>query len=122
MFSAKINEEKNRLYLYLGGMAEKQDCSLAIDQTEYYVRYLKQGFTCISDLRGFKFSDCDHYFMQSIQETLWDAGVRLAVRVIENNGLKIFCYEKKSIVWPGYQIETAFSVREAERILSRIGL
>ncbi|MDY0360885.1 MAG: hypothetical protein RBR08_05500 [Desulforegulaceae bacterium] len=122
MFRAEINSEKNRLYLYLGNIEEKEDFSHAVSETERLVRFLRQGFTCISDLRGFTFKDNDHYFMQSIQETLWDAGVKLVIRVIDEKSIKTFCFEKKSLVWPGYQIETAFTIEEAEIILSRVGL
>jgi hypothetical protein len=122
MFTAKINADKNRLYLYLGDISKKEDFSLAIAETERLVRFLKQGFTCISDLRGFTFRDCDHYFMQSIQETLWDAGVKLVIRVVDEKSIQTFCFEKKSLVWPGYKLETAFTIEEAEIILSRIGL
>jgi len=122
MFKAEINTEKNRLYLYLGNIEGKEDFSQAVSETEHLVRFLKQGFTCISDLRGFTFTDKHHYFMQSIQETLWDAGVKLAIRVIDEKSIKTFCFEKKSLVWPGYQIKIALSLEEAESILSKTGL
>ncbi|MGM0418799.1 MAG: hypothetical protein ACQEQS_08770 [Thermodesulfobacteriota bacterium] len=122
MFSANIDTSKNRLYLFLGGITEKKEFSEAIAETERLVRFLSQNFTCISDLRGFHLKDKDHYFMQSIQETLWDAGVKHVIRVVDEKCVKRFSFEKKSAVWPGYTTETAFSLDEAEIILSKKGL
>jgi len=118
----KIDREKNRLYLYFSTITEIADCRCMITEIESIVRLLKQGFSCISDLRGFSYHD--HDFMQSIQETLWDAGVKLVVRIIEpdQNEKILFTHEKKSIVWPAYLIETAHNIEHAEIILKTYNL
>lgn len=122
MFKADLDVEKNRLYLFIGNIQEKEEFGNAIAETERLVRFLKQGFTCISDLRGFKFRDKDHYFMQSIQETLWDSGVKLVIRIVDKSCVKRFSFEKKSAVWPGYETETVFSGDDAEYVLIKRGL
>lgn len=119
MFRVDVDTEKNRLYLYLGKIKDKSEFGDVISETERLVRYLGQGFTCISDLRGFSLSDNDHYFMQSVQETLWDSGVSVVIRVIDEKCIKVFSHEKKSVVWPGYKTLTAFSMDEAEDLLKK---
>lgn len=122
MFQVDVDVEKNRLYLFLCNIKEKNEFGELVAETERLVRYLKQGFSCISDLRGFNFCDDDHNFMQSIQETLWDSGVKIVIRIIDEKSITSFSHEKKSVVWPGYKIKTAFSMDQAEEILSKIDL
>ncbi|PIE74821.1 MAG: hypothetical protein CSA18_03295 [Deltaproteobacteria bacterium] len=122
MFNIKTDIEKNRLYIFMGNLEKGKDFGKFLSEIEKAVRFLKQGFSCISDLRGFKFEDSSHHFMQSVQETLWDAGVKLAIRIVDENSGKQFCFEEQSMVWPAYKIKIAFARKEAEAILDKRGL
>lgn len=122
MFQVKIDTKKNRLYLFLGEIEEKKEFSNVICETERLVRFLKQGFSCISDLRGFTFRDPDHDFMQCVQETLWDTGVKLVVRIVDESSIKVFSHEKKSVTWPAYKLKTVLSMDEAEQFLEEKNL
>lgn len=122
MFQVKIDKEKNRLYLFLGKITGKNDFSGIVCETERVVRYLKQGFSCVSDLRGFKVKGSDHNFMQSIQETLWDSGVKLVIRVVDKDSITEFSHEEKSVTWPAYNLQTVSTLEEAEKILEENNL
>ncbi|MCW7753780.1 hypothetical protein OOT00_07270 [Desulfobotulus sp. H1] len=116
MHRIRIDTPKNRLYLTLGPITSKDEIQTIEVSVLQHVKRLRQGFTCVSDLRQFCMKEnLNDNFMQEIQEILWDSGVKAVARISPISQCKgHFLFEKKSAVWPGYEIIPVQSPEEAE--------
>ncbi|TYT73696.1 hypothetical protein [Desulfobotulus mexicanus] len=122
MHSIQADILKNRLYLTLGNISSKKEIQNIEVLVLQQVKHLKQGFTCISDLRTFCMEkSLSDNFMQEIQEILWDSGVRAVARISPIRECKgHFRFEKGSALWPGYKIIPVASLEEAEEKLDSL--
>ncbi|TWI68169.1 hypothetical protein LZ24_02651 [Desulfobotulus alkaliphilus] len=122
MHNVQADILKNRLYLTLGNIASKEEMQAIEVQVLQQVKCLKQGFTCVSDLRNFCMEkSLSDNFMQEIQEILWDSGVRAVARISPIRECKgHFRFEKGSALWPGYTIIPVISLAEAEEKLNNL--
>ena len=119
MHALKVDVQKNRLYITLGFIEDKDEMNLIIHKTKHSVDQLKTGFTCITDLREYALADeLNDEFIRECQLIVWDTAIGKVVRV--NDPYKppaCFKFEARSVLWPAYQIEVASSIEQAETIL-----
>ncbi|MDY0162902.1 hypothetical protein [Desulfobotulus sp.] len=122
MYQVRTDIQKNRLYLTLGRILSKEETQQIEVRVLQEVKRLRQGFTCISDLRDFCMeTDLNDNFMQEIQEILWDSGVRAVARISPMHQCKgHFRFEQGSAVWPSYDIIPVHSLKEAEARLDAL--
>lgn len=122
MHSVQINIPKNRLYLTLGQITNRKEIQIIEITVLQQVKHLRQGFTCISDLREFCMEkNLNDNFMQEIQEILWDSGVRAVARISPVHQHKgHFHFEKGSAVWPCYEVIPVTCLEEAESRLDKL--
>ncbi len=112
MFSVKINEERNRLYITLGEMVTGEGEKLVNDLKEK-IKKLKKGFTAISDIRNFTITDpSEAFWADNALKVVAEAGMVRAVRV---TGSVTHCKETKEKY--GYIVSLAATVEEAEKVL-----
>lgn len=119
MHQIRIDTEKNRLYLTLESISDREETRDIVVRTQLLIKSLRQGFTCITDLTRYCCEgEASENFMREIQEILWDAGVKRVARISPNCLAKgHFRFEEKSAVWPGYEVVPATTLQEAEMLL-----
>lgn len=118
MFEAKSDPEKNRLYIKLG-KGNENDIRDLIKQITRSVGKLKDGFSCLVDIRNMdiKYSEKEIYTMELIMGGLVDAKMGRVVRVVsKKNKISQIKMEKESRSL-GYRARPAFTIEEAESIL-----
>lgn len=122
MHTIRIDPIKNRLYLALGHFSDKEAIQHFETDLLREVKRLRQGFTCVCDLREFRLEKTiKDTFMKEIQLILWDSGIRAVARISMIQKAKgHFSYENASLVWPGYDILSATSLEEAEKSLDSL--
>jgi hypothetical protein len=118
MFKVKADKEKNRLYITIGDIPEKDERELLIQEIESKIQALKQGFDCITDLREYEVQhDESETFIFRAQKRLTEAGMSNVVRIIKRFGsFAHFQFDKVSVA-VGYHAQNAYSLEEAEAML-----
>ena len=118
MFKVKADKEKNRLYITIGDIPEKDERELLIQEIERKIQALKQGFDCITDLREYEVQhDESEMFIFRAQKRLTEAGMSNVVRIIKRFGsFAHFQFDKVSVT-VGYHAKNAYSLDEAEAML-----
>jgi hypothetical protein len=119
MHEMKVDVQKNRLYLTLGFIEDKDEMNLIIRKTKHSVDQLKVGFTCITDLREYTIPDqLNDEFMRECQVIFWDTAIGKVVRVnAPDKPPTCFKFEAGSVLWPAYHVEVAESIEQAEGLL-----
>ena len=119
MFEIRADQVKNRLYFTLGVIEGEAEREMIIVKTTEATKRLRPGFTCLSDLRGFRLEGSqDDGFMRECQEALWDAAIGKVVRVSGSGRADgHFSFERGSLVWPAYMVSAACSIEEGEALL-----
>lgn len=119
MHEIRVDTQKNRLYFTLGAITQADELAEIVHKVQQAVLRLPRGFTCITDLRHYKLSeDLSENFMRLCQEALWDSAIGRVVRVKDpERKTPHFTHEHKSLVWPAYNVDSAFSLDEAETML-----
>lgn len=118
MYQVKADIDKNRLFIRIGKVSEKDDKEALIREIEHQIRNLKKGFDCITDLREYEVQPDDaEMVIYRAQKILSEAGMSDVVRVIKRFGaLAHFQFDKVSVS-VGYHAQNANSIEEAEEIL-----
>lgn len=118
MFKVKADKEKNRLYITIGDIPEKDERELLIQEIESKIQMLKQGFDCITDLREYQVQhDESEAFIFRAQKRLREAGMSNVVRIIKRFGSFAHFHFDKVSVTVGYHAKNAYSLEEAEAML-----
>lgn len=118
MFKVTSDTKKNRLYINLGKGSEK-DIRDFIRQITKSVSKLKEGFSCLVDIRDMdiKYSGKEIYTMELIMGGLVDAKMGKVVRVVsKKNKISQIKMENESRSM-GYRARPASTIEEAEKIL-----
>lgn len=118
MVEVRADIKKNRLYITIGSITEENEMAAAIREIEIAIQDLKEGFDCITDLRGYEILDDEREkFIYRAQKILVDAGLSKVVRVVRRFGsLGHFQFDKVSKE-VGYHAKNVNSMEEAEKLL-----
>ncbi len=112
MFSVKVNEEKNRIYITLGEMGTGEGEQLVNDLKEKLTK-LKKGFTGISDIRNYAITDpSESFWADRALKVVTEAGMVRAVRVTGS-----VTHDKETKEKLGYVVSLAASIEEADKVL-----
>jgi hypothetical protein len=117
MYQVKTNTHKNRLYVTLSGYMNATETKAAADAVVAAVRILKPGFGVINDISQFRpVSPEAAQEIERAQRFSREAGMGRVIRITGDNALTSMQFGRVSKA-AGYQMDTARSVAEAERLL-----
>ena len=121
MHEIRVDVEKNRLYFTLGSLNQTDELAEIVHNIQRAVHQLSRGFTCVTDLRNYTLPDgLSDNFMRLCQEALWDSSIGRVVRVNAPEHKAIhFPYERGSLVWPAYSVDSVPTLEEAEILLDQ---
>ena len=118
MHDVRVDPEKNRIYITISKLDSEAEMQSIVEKVKSECRKLENGFTCLTDLRGYEYQDeiFEHYIKEA-QEALLQTGMSKVVRVHRPVGvLSHFQFETVSLDL-GYRAENVTSLAEAEKIL-----
>lgn len=118
MYKIYSDESKNRLYIVLEHLEEK-DATEMIGELNRCVESLTKGFSCLVDIRNMvaKGTPAELDRLEIIQGALYDSGMADVVRVVTDDSLDLYKTMEAESIEVGYTSRTALSVEDAENIL-----
>jgi acyl-CoA hydrolase len=122
MYQIKINGQKNRLYIILGGHPTTEEIIRGADEVIVAVKQLKPGFDVITDISDLRASNPDGAReISRVQQFVREAKVRRIVRVTKDAPFARTQF-KRTGRDAGYSedmilSDTASSIGEAEKML-----
>ncbi len=92
MYEINVNSEKNRIYITLDGHIPEEDAQNMLDEVKEKSKTLRDGFTKITNVLGFKPKDKKLFkYFQEVQKYLYEKGASCTVRIAEGRVLyKLF--------------------------------
>ena len=121
MHEIRVDVDKNRLYFTLGKLTQTDELAEIVHKVQRAVHQLSGRFTCITDLRSYALaSDLSDNFMRRCQEALWDSAIGRVIRVnAPEQQVTHFPYERESLIWPAYSVDSVPTLEEAEMLLDQ---
>lgn len=117
MYTVKVDEEKNRLYITMVGFFKFEEMKKCTDETIEASKKLKRGYDVITDISQFKPAGPETVKeIERGQAHFKASGVNRGIRVIGNSTLPDMQFSRTGKPL-GYAPNTAATVAEAERIL-----
>ncbi len=118
MHDVSIDVDKNRIYITIGSLKNEAEMKDIVKAVKSQCQKLKDGFTCVTDLRNYEFQDEKfERYIKEAQQTLVKAGLFKVVRVTRKFGaIGHFQFDNTSFE-VGYHADSTTSTEEAEKIL-----
>lgn len=117
MFTIRPDYNKNRIYVQVKGMIEKEEAKSAADQVIEQMEKMKPGFDIITDISEFKTSPQESTVeLARAQENAVRLNANRIVRVIGGQPIGQLQFERISKT-TGTKAALASSVEEAEKFL-----
>ena len=120
MYEVKIHRHKNRLYVTLQGFIGAEEGAQAAEAVIKATQQLTPGFTIITDIREFSPmtpETAEH--IQRAQLFAFQHGAKKTVRIVKNVISSMQFNRTQKQAGAAYDVLTAHSVEEAERLLDR---
>lgn len=110
--------KKNRLYITMKNLNDAQMEAL-ISRIDMECSKLQKGFSCLNDITDYDPSSLEsESLLVKAQQTLWQAGLGVIVRISRNENLEgHYQLEKASKLSAGYSAIVVSSPSEAEEVL-----
>ncbi len=121
MHAVRADAGKNRIYITIGKIEDEAEMQSLVDKAKSECGKLSDGFTCLTDLRGYEFQDeIFEKYIKEIQESFLARGLSKVVRVHRWSGLLGHIQFDNVSLDLGYSGENVTSIEEAERILDSV--
>ena len=118
MHAVRADVDKNRLYVTVGKIEDEAEMQSLVDKAKSECGKLADGFTCLTDLRGYEYqSEIFEKYIKEIQEACLARGMSKVVRVHRWSGLLGHIQFDNVSLDLGYSGKNVTSIEEAERIL-----
>ena len=118
MHNVRADVDKNRIYITVGKIKDEAEMQSFVDKAKSECQKLTDGFTCLTDLRGYEYQDeIFEKYIKEIQEFFLARNLSKVVRVHRWSGLlghMQFDYLSLDL---GYSGKNVTSIEEAEKIL-----
>jgi hypothetical protein len=120
MWEARIDEDKNRLYMSLSGFFDYQSAKEASNIIISMLTSLRENGDAVNDLRELKgFDQRAVFHIRKVIYTLDYVGVKRVVRIMKDDPQMLSQLDHIYSSEAGYQLSVAKSVEDAEAILDR---
>lgn len=121
MHEVKIDQEKNRLYITIGKLDDREEIEATIHDIKTACKQLKPGFGCLTDLREYELiSEEDEHHIYEAQKIMVEAGLSNVVRVVKKFGYLGHYQFDKTAKAAGYHARNVSTIDEAEKLLDEI--
>lgn len=118
MHSIRADVDKNRLYVKIGKIEDEADMQSLVDKVKSECAKLADGFTCLTDLRGYEYQgEVFEKYIKELQQACLARGMSKVVRVHRWSGLLGHMEFENVSLDVGYSGRNVTSIQEAERIL-----
>jgi ABC-type ATPase with predicted acetyltransferase domain len=121
MHEVKFDKEKNRLYVTIGKVDEREEIETVVNKIEEACGELERGFCCLTDLRKYEVrgKEEEPYILMA-QKIMVKAGLSHVVRVVKRFGYLAHYQFDKTAIAAGYHAKNVLTIEEAEAILDEI--
>ncbi len=117
MYTIKVDEQKNRLYVTMVGFFKLEEMKKCTDDTIEAIKKLKRGYDVITDISQFKPAGPETVKeIERGQAYFKTSGVNRGIRVIGDSALPDMQFSRTGKII-GYTPNTTATVAEAERLL-----
>jgi hypothetical protein len=121
MFKVDSDIQKNRLYITLENLTT-EDVQPILKQLNKSISELKQGFTCLVDIRSTSIDPLTKgsEYVEIVQGALNDSGMGKVARVINRENVVSYKQMEESGKSIGYMAHPVYSLEEGEKYLDEI--
>ncbi len=121
MHDVRADLNKNRIYITIGKIENEAEMQSIVDEVKSECPKLKNGFTCLTDLRNYEYQDeIFEKYIKEAQEALLAEGMSKVVRVHRKVGVLGHLQFETVSLDLGYRAQNVTSIEEAEKILDEV--
>lgn len=119
MHDVRADLNKNRIYITVGKIENEAEMQSIADKVKSECIKLKNGFTCLTDLRNYEYQDeIFEKYIKEAQEALLAKGMTKVVRVHRKVGVLGHLQFETVSLDLGYRAKNVTTIEEAEKILN----